>query len=299
MRIIARLLFIGCAVSILASSVVEAQLKKRVAVARFEDRTGSGYHSLGEGVADMLITALVKSGKFNVLERQEIERVIEEQQFGSSFMVTPESAPKIGQLLGVELFVVGSVTEFGTKENSVSLGLSAFGGGVTKRTSRAVVDVRLVNTSTGEILASETFEGEESTSGISVNVQDIDFSNTSAWSDSDIGKATRKAVDGCTGLISENMAKVEWSGKVLRVNADGTILIKPGSEGNVKPGMEFMIVRLGEDVKDPDTGLSLGAEEEKIGTIKVVEDALKGKAAKAKVSEGSGVKVGDIVREKP
>lgn len=276
----------------------DAQLKKRLAVGRFEDRTGSGYHSLGEGVADMLITALVKSGKFNVLERQEIERVIQEQQFGSSFMVTPETAPKVGQLLGVELFVIGSVTEFGTKENSVSLGLSAFGGGVTKKTARAVVDVRLVNTSTGEILASETFEGEESTTGLSVNVQDIDFSNTSAWSDTDIGKAAREAVDGCVGLVSENMEKVEWGGKVLKLNADGTLLIKPGSEGNVKPGMEFVVVRKGEDVKDPDTGLSLGAEEEQVATIKVVEDALKGKAAKAKVTEGKDIQVGDIVRQK-
>jgi len=72
---------------------VDAQLKKRVAVGRFEDRTGSGYHSLGDGVADMLITALVKSGKFMVVERQEIERVIQEQKFGESFMVTPETAP--------------------------------------------------------------------------------------------------------------------------------------------------------------------------------------------------------------
>ena len=174
----------------------------------------------------------------------------------------------------------------------------AFGGGVSKKTSRAVVDVRLVNTTTGEILASETFEGEESTHGLSVNVQDIDFSNTSAWSDTDIGKATREAVDGCVGLITENMGKVEWGGKVLKINSDGTILIKPGSEGNVKPGMDFVVVRKGEDIKDPDTGLSLGSEEEQVASIEVVEDALKGKAAKAKVTEGKDIKVGDIVREK-
>src|SRR3970040_899235 len=105
---------------LLSAFTLEAQLKKRVAIATFHDKTGSGYHSLGEGVADMLATALVKTGKFNVLERQEIEKVIQEQQFGQSFMVTPESAPKVGQILGAELFVVGSVTEFGTKERSIS-----------------------------------------------------------------------------------------------------------------------------------------------------------------------------------
>lgn len=274
------------------------QLKKRVAVARFEDRTGSGYASLGEGVADMLITALVKSGKFSVIERQEIERLVQEQQLGQSFMVTPESAPKVGQLLGVEIFVVGSVTEFGTKQRDVNVGLSVFGGGVSQKVARCAVDIRLVNVNTGEIIVAETFEGQETSTGFSVAYEDMNFGNTSAWNDTDIGKATRQAVDGVVGLTAENMDKVEWGGKILRINTDNTVLMKPGSEGNVKVGMEFVVVRKGEDVKDPDTGLSLGAEESKVGRIKVIEDALKGKAAKAKVLEGSDFQVGDIVRNK-
>ncbi len=277
---------------------VQAQLKKRVAVSRFEDRTGSGYHSLGEGMADMLVTALVKSGKFAVIERQEIERIIQEQQFGSSFMVTPETAPKVGQLLGAELFIVGSVSEFGQKESNISGGMSILGGGISTKKSRAVVDIRLVNTTTGEIVAAESEEGTESSTGISVRYEDIDFSNQNSWNDTDIGKAAREAINGCVKLITENMEKIPWSGKILKMNADGTVLMKPGSEGKVKPGMEFFVFRKGEEVKDPDTGMVLGSEESKIGKIEVIEDALKGKAAKAKVVEGKGFQVGDIVRDK-
>lgn len=274
-----------------------AQLKKRVAVSRFEDRSGTGYNHLGEGVADMLVTALVKSGKFSVLERQELEKVLEEQKLGESGLVTPETAPKLGKILGVELLVVGSVSEFGTKESQVSGGISIFGGGIKKKTSRAVVDVRLVNTVTGEIVAAEKKEGEESTTGIAVRYEDIDFNNMDSWDDTDIGKATRKAVDGVVELIVANMENIPWSGKVLKVNSDGTLLMKPGSEGNVKVGMEFDVFRIGESIKDPDTGLDLGAEEEKIGRIKVVEDALKGKAAKAKILSGKDIQVNDIIRE--
>ncbi len=290
-------LIIACAL-VLSAFSLEAQLKKRVGIATFQDKTGSGYHSLGEGVADMLATSLVKSGKFMVLERQEIEKVIQEQQFGQSFMVTPESAPKVGQILGVELFVVGSVTEFGTKESSIGGNVPLFGGGVTTKKARAVVDIRLVNVNTGEIIAAESEEGKESTTGLSVRYESIDFSNPSHWNDTDIGKATREAVNGCVELITENMGKIPWSGKVLKVNTDGTILLKPGSEGNVKPGMEFEVWRKGEEIKDPDTGLSLGAEEEKIGRVKVKEDMLQGKACKATVVEGKDFKIGDIVREK-
>ena len=278
-------------------SLSNAQLKKRVAVSRFEDRAGTGYNHLGEGVADMLVTALVKSNKFFVLERQELEKVLGEQKLGESGLVTAETAPKLGKLLGVELLVVGSVSEFGTKESQVSGGISFLGGGIKRKTSRAVVDIRLINTVTGEIVAAEKEEGEESSTGIAVRYEDIDFNNMDSWDDTDIGKACRKAIDGVVELIVNNMASIPWSGKVLKVNADGTLLMKPGSEGNVKVGMEFDIFRIGESIKDPDTGLDLGAEETKIGKVKVVEDALKGKAAKAKIVDGKDIQINDIVRE--
>ncbi|MFA6468932.1 MAG: CsgG/HfaB family protein [Bacteroidota bacterium] len=278
-------------------SFSDAQLKKRVAVSVFEDRSGSGYNHLGSGVADMLTTALVKSGKFIVIERAELDKVLEEQKLGESGLVTPESAPKVGKLLGAELFVVGSVSEFGTKESNVGGSVPLFGAALKTKTARAVVDVRLVNTTSGEIIAAETKEGSESTTGVSVSYEDIDFNNMDSWDDTDAGKATREAVDGVVELITENMKNIPWSGKVLKVNADGTLLMKPGSDGNVKPGMEFDVFRVGEDVIDPDTGMSLGAEETKVGSIKVTDDALKGKAAKAKITEGKDFKNNDIVRE--
>lgn len=283
---------------LLSTFSLEAQLKKRIAVARFEDRSGSGWNHIGTGVSDMLVTALVKGGKFMVLERQEMEKIVQEQQFSNSSMVTPETATKVGKILGVELFVIGSVSEFGTKQSNIGGNVPLFGGGLSTKKARAVVDIRLVNVTTGEIIAAEKEEGEESSTGISVRYESIDFSNTNSWDDTDVGKATRQAVDGCVKLITENMDKIPWSGKILRVNADGSIMMKPGSEGNVQKGMEFTVYREGEEIKDPDTGLSLGSEESKIGRVKILEDMLKGKAAKAAVLEGKDFKIGDIVREK-
>jgi len=280
------------------SNTSDAQLKKRIAVSRFDDRSGSGYNHVGVGVSDMLTTALVKSGKFVVIERAEFDKVLEEQKLGQSGVVTPESAPKVGKALGVELLVIGSVSEFGTKQNTVSGGVSIFGGGITKKTARAAVDIRLVNTTTGEVVAAEKEEGSESTTGLSVRYEDMDFSDASNWNDTDIGKACREAIDGAAKLIVDNMEKIPWSGKVLKVNTDGTLLMKPGSEGNVSVGDEFVVFREGEELKDPDTGASLGSEETKVGSIKVIEDALKGKASKAKITDGTDIKVGDIVRQK-
>ena len=52
-------------------------LKKRVAIINFEDRSGYG-HNIGQGVADMLVTALVESDKFIVIEREELDEVLKE-----------------------------------------------------------------------------------------------------------------------------------------------------------------------------------------------------------------------------
>ena len=283
------------AVLLAATSIMNAQVKKRIAVAEFQDR--SGHRGAGQGVADMLITALVKSGEFSVVERKELDKVLAEQRLGQSDLVTPQTAPSLGKLLGVDLLVLGSISELGTKDRNVSGGTNLFGAKVNAKMARAAVDIRLVNTTTGEIIAAETEEGTESTLGLGGRYKDINFADFSQWNDTDIGKAAREAIDETVKLITENMAKIPWSGRVIKVNADGTLVMKPGSEGNVKADMEFDVFHQGEELKDPDTGLVLGHEEAKVGRIKVVEDMLNGKAAKAKIVNGSGLQAGDFVRE--
>jgi curli biogenesis system outer membrane secretion channel CsgG len=283
---------------LLALGTSNADLKKRIAIARFEDRSGGGYQNLGTGVADMLATALVKSGKFIVIERQDLDKVLAEQHLGASGNVTPETAAKAGRVLGVELIVVGSVTEFGVSERKIAGGISALGGaGLETKSARAVVDIRLVNTMTGEIIAAETEEGSSTTLGVAAQYKRINFSDLSAWNTTDAGKACREAVDDCVELIEDKESKVPWSGKIIKVNTDGTVIMKPGSDGGVELGADYDVFRLGEEIKDPDTGLSMGAEETKIGELKTKENALNGKACKATVLSGT-FKIGDVVRPK-
>jgi curli biogenesis system outer membrane secretion channel CsgG len=276
-------------------------LKKRVAVFNFEDQAGYG-HNIGNGLSDMLITALVESEKFIVIERSELDQILQEQGLGMSGAVTPQSAAQVGKLLGVELMVTGSVSEFGTKENRVGGGLGKLGGmrlGVSKNKARASVDLRLVNTTTGEIIAAKTADGEESTTSLDqVGLQGIDFHNSSTWDNTIMGKAARQAIDKSTEIITEALKSVPWQGKVIKGNADGSLFMKPGSQGGVKAGMTFWVYRPGEELIDPDTGLSLGSEEMKIGQIQVTGDVGDGRAAKAIAKSGSNFQTGDLIRVK-
>jgi curli biogenesis system outer membrane secretion channel CsgG len=275
-------------------------LLKRVAVVNFEDKSGYG-HNIGEGIADMLVTSLVESKKFMVIERAELDEILKEQGLGLSGTVTPQSAAQVGQLLGVELMVTGSVSEFGEKKGKVGGGLGRLSGlniGVSKKSARVAVDIRLVNTSTGEIAMAKSAVGEDKTTGLdNVGIADIDFHNSTTWDKTQLGKASRKSIEQCVDYISEAMKDIPWEGKVILVK-DNMIYMKPGSKGGVNAGMEFNVFRPGEELIDPDTGISLGSEEMKIGTIQVTADVPGGKACRAIIKTGTGFQKGDVIRKK-
>ena len=274
-----------------------AALKKRVAVINFEDRSGYG-HNIGQGVADMLVTSLVESEKFSVIERAELDEILKEQGMGQTGLVTPQSAAKVGQLLGVQRIITGSITEFGSKQSKVGGGIGGFNLGVSTTTARVVVDLRIINVNTGEIIMAKSAEGEDSSTGLdNVGVDDIDFHNSSTWDNTQLGIASRESINECVEYITYDMAGLPWEGKIIRASAE-TIYMKPGSKGGVQPGMVFSIYRPGEELIDPDTGISLGSEESKIGEIQYTGDVADGRAGKALVKSGTGFEIGDLVRIK-
>ncbi|MBN2103044.1 hypothetical protein JW835_03290 [bacterium] len=294
-------LFIAVTAVLLVSILpLSAQMKKRIAVFTFEDKTDKSYYwwdgrSPGDGMSDMLTTALVKSGKYTVIERQQIAQLLNEQQLGQTGIVTEQSAAKIGKMLGVELAVVGAVTEFGHSKKDMGINVKGFGFGTKSQKATVAVDVRLINTSTGEIITAESVRKDESSSGISLDTPDGRFDNSNKFDNSIVGKATRAAIDEIVVLIDNQSSDLPWEGKVIKV--DGiTVYIKPGEDGGVKVGDSFVVYSAGEELIDPDTGLSLGSEEKKVGTIQIVQ--VLAQAAKATVKMGGGISVGDKVRIK-
>jgi curli biogenesis system outer membrane secretion channel CsgG len=275
-------------------------LKKRIAVVNFEDKAGYG-HNIGQGVSDMLVTKLVESGQYIVVERNELDAILKEQGLGQSGLVTQQSAAKVGQLLGVEMMVTGSISEFGEKKSKVGGGIGSFGGfniGVATKTARVAVDIRLVNTSTGEIIAAKSADGEDSSTGLdNVGIEDVNFHNSKTWDNTQLGIASRIAIEKCVDYVNEGMSGIPWEGKIIKASG-GTVFMKPGSKGGVEPGMKFSVYRPGEELIDPDTGLSLGSEESKIGQIEYLSDIADGKAGKAIVKSGTGMQAGDLIRIK-
>jgi curli biogenesis system outer membrane secretion channel CsgG len=255
--------------------------KKKICVMDLEDKTQgqhSGWQNVGRGMSDMLVTALIQSKKFIVIEREQLEKVMNEQALGQTGAVNPQTAAKIGQVLGVSYIVTGSVTEFGIKESKLGVGnlgrMLPFGGGVDTKTNKAVVamDVRMINTSTAQIEKAVKGDGEEKSTGVSIDLDvapSVDFGKD-GFDETVIGKAVRKAVDMVAKNIIESELNAPWSARIIKVN-ENQIYLNSGEDDGEKPGRVVGIYRKSEELIDPETGISLGSEEKKLGTAKIVK----------------------------
>src|SRR5205809_6357727 len=110
------------------SSSTAGEAKKRVALLDFDfgtvQRWWAGNWDIGKGIADLVVTNLVKDGTYSVIERKKLDTILQEQNFSNSDRANPTSAAKIGKVLGINAIVVGSITQFGLEDKSTE------GGGI-------------------------------------------------------------------------------------------------------------------------------------------------------------------------
>jgi curli biogenesis system outer membrane secretion channel CsgG len=279
-----------------------AQQKKRIAVLDFEYGTVrdfvasvfGGDQDIGKGIADLMVQKLVQDGTYSVIERKALDKIIAEQNFSNSDRADSNTAAQIGRILGVDGIVVGSITQFGRDDKSTGVGGHAIGGitgrfgigGVGTRKAKAVVGVtaRLVDTSTAEILAAATGQGQSSRSGVSLlgaggsaggsggGNYDMTSSN---FHETLIGEAVHLAVDQVVKQLEQDAGKLPT--KMVQIDglvadaAGNSLVLNVGTRAGVKVGDRLEIRRKVRDIKDPATGKILRSIEEKVGEVVITE----------------------------
>lgn len=271
--------------------------KKTIAVMDFENKAGAAAEwNIGTGMAEMLTTALVNSERFVVVERQAITDVITEQDFAASGRTAESSAAAFGKILNTQIMVRGAVTEFAHRESGggAAFNIKGFDVGLSGANAHVAVNIRLYDTTTGEVIDSVRCEGKAASTGVDFAYSRCDWGiGTSGFQNTPLGKATQQAINKAVKFIIEKMDKVTWTGKVVTVKGD-VIYVNAGSSSNVFSGDSFTVYRPGEALIDPDTGVSLGSEEKRIGTVRVTE--VQEKFSKAQAASGGGFQKGDIVK---
>jgi len=297
--------------------------KKRVAIFDFDYATVQSSTSalfgtnvdVGKGISDLLVKYLVQDGTYSVIERKAMDKILAEQNFSNSDRANPNSAAKLGKLLGVDAIIVGSITQFGNDTKNTNIGggggnWGGFGvGGIGRKKSKAIVavDARLVDIDTAEILGVASGKGEserDSTSllggggnwhgfgGGAVDFGSSDFQQTI------IGEAVNKAVQQMSGEVIADNAKLQTrtvsvSGLVAAVDG-GQIVLNVGGKAGLKVGDQLNVERVTREIKDPATGQVIRRMASPVGVIRLtdVDDI---SAVGAPVS-GSDFKVGDSVK---
>jgi len=145
--------------------------KARIAVASFKCKAAKCGGRIGSGIRDMLVDALVKTGKFIVVERGEgLEEIKKELELGQSGLVQPGKAPQPGLLEGADILVVGSIVAFEPNAGGIKGGVGGLLpkvpllGGIKlgKKEAYVALTLRFIDVRTGRIINSTRVEGKAS-----------------------------------------------------------------------------------------------------------------------------------------
>lgn len=130
-------------------------------------------------VSEFVIEKLLDSERFNVVERDMLMSMMQEYNFNMSGMVNPATAPQIGQLLGAQFFVAGSVTGLSTKVSGASYGNSfGTGAGMNLNTVIANVTLRIIDAETGRIVLAVSGTGESASTNMEFKLTKTKTSST-------------------------------------------------------------------------------------------------------------------------
>jgi curli biogenesis system outer membrane secretion channel CsgG len=322
-----RNIFLVGVLGLLAVLPGAAQEKHRVAVLDFGYGTvlssveaifGSN-QDVGKGISDLMINQLVNEGKFRVIERSALDRILKEQNFSNSDRASAATAAKIGGLLGVDIIIIGDVTQFGRDDKHYGGGggggsiWNSGAGSLGLNKSKAVVEVtaRMVDVNTGEILASVTGHGISERKGISTSGSgfsgwnggsgQLDMGSTN-FSQSILGEAVKQAVNDTVTGLDQHAASLPAAAAAPIVPIDGLVAdasggevtINVGSGSGVHVGDKLAITRVVRTIKDPATGKVIRTVDSPVGIMTIT--SVDSGSAVGKF-EGAGTPVvGDAVK---
>ena len=181
-------------------------------------KTYGGYNSIKfdlDAFTTMITTALVKTRRFEVVERQDLDKLLEEQGLTQAGIINSETGAISGKIRGVDFLMMGTVTKCGFTETPMQVGNYK----QVKKVLELGIDFKVVNTSTGNIALSDFIEvNEESMSQISGGSY-----NTGSSSENYIANAMRKASLQAAFLVANaivplKIEAVQPAKKIVKLN---------------------------------------------------------------------------------
>lgn len=231
-------------------------LKRKVAIGRFSNETqyakGLFYDKendpMRKQAMDILSTKLASSGKFILLERDDLNVLVAE---GGASM----------NKIGADYIILGSITEFGRKVEGEQRVFSS----TKTQTVEAGVSIRLVDVSTGLIIYSDEAKGYAETSA----KQTLGLGGTAGFDATLSDKAISAALSQLVENIINKCMDKPWRSYLLSVDKE-SFIIGGGKSQGLQVNDVFAVYKRGREVVNPQTGIKIELPGEKVGKVTIL-----------------------------
>jgi curli biogenesis system outer membrane secretion channel CsgG len=190
--------------STVSSVTFAATDKPRMAVMRFTNNSRAAWWKSGTGseLSDMLTNELASTKKFKLVERREIDKVVNELKFGESGLVDPTTKSKMRKIKGAQYLVTATVSSFEENTAKQGGGLSFMGFGVGGGTAKAyiAVDLKVVDVESSEVIETRTIEANSESSSLALSGN---YKGLGGRTNNEEKTPTGKAIRACVIIISD------------------------------------------------------------------------------------------------
>jgi curli biogenesis system outer membrane secretion channel CsgG len=142
----------------LLAALPEPDFKPSVAVFNISDKTGQRQETGGavvtQGATDMLITALMRSRQFKVVDRTNLQDFMNEQNLKANDRLADGEGPELGEMTGADYVIDGAITEYQVNKSTGGIGvkIAGVGGSKEKAVASTAIDIRVIDTTTSEVV---------------------------------------------------------------------------------------------------------------------------------------------------
>ena len=225
--------------------------KSRVVIGKVKNYTRFGTPRTDSTTKDILVSEFSNTGRFTVLEREDLDTVMEELAFSDS--LGQKSLLARQKFLDTDYIVVGSVTKYAlnTTGNKSIISKSK------EQRAEVVIELKVIDVTNGKVWT-ETGEGSSR-----VEFSTILGTGTYGSYNSLEEEAFRAAVIQGVEKIVRRVDSTPWSAAVVK-KSGGNIIINSGINSNLRIGTEMEVYKLGAPIEY--RGEILGYEEKLVGS---------------------------------
>jgi hypothetical protein len=210
--------------------------------------------AIGGQIRTSLSNALVQTHRFTVLDRDATAEISQEIELINSGNAKREDTARLGQQLATDLIVIPSIDRFEYLRHERQLRLSD--RTLASYTGGGALSFRVVNAATGQLVLAQSFKYTLP-----------DTAPTTLGASADGPRLAALMMDTLDGQIVHAIMQNTYPLTVLQANGNKVVINQGGD--NVIPGTTYEAVTMGDEVTDPQSGLSLGRAETPCCTVMI------------------------------